>query len=187
MSDVVTINRSKLYDLHNLLISVFSSDNPGYKRDTPTPVDTTQPALTESIRLVWGWAETDDCPDHAAEVERLTGERDALACQVAALKEIQEDGRKRDERTMERVERLQTHFKDTIRQILFLDDKDAIGVLESERDAAVRERDAAVEALRFYADRKSYDGHYMMSPHVTEDQGKHARAALAKIEGGQHA
>lgn len=59
--------------------------------------------------------------------------------------------------------------------------------LTAERDAAVRERDVAVEALRFYADRKSYDGHYMMSPHVTEDQGKRARAVLVEIEGRQNA
>lgn len=38
------------------------------------------------------------------------------------------------------------------------------------------------DVLGFYADRKSYDGHYMMSPLVTSDQGKKARALLKKLE-----
>ena len=57
--------------------------------------------------------------------------------------------------------------------------------LTGERDAAVRERDAAVEALRFYAEQHNFQFQSTCGHNVMLDHGEVARAALAKMEGGR--
>lgn len=89
------------------------------------------------------------------------------------------------------VERLNEQLEDGRK--LAKESYDAAVQFKAERDAAVRERDAAMEALRFYAREENWKwnleehGGWGHAAPCDKDKGERARAALAKIEGGRNA
>ncbi len=139
---------------------------------------------------------------HAAEVERLTREMGALSQKLKLTEEELDDVQGKlddaDEFSSGCIALILRHVGEAELEeddlVSITDLEQAIMRYESDRDAAVRERDAAVEALRPFAglDMSPYEGardertfYQLNETEITVGDIRKARAVLAKIEGGR--